>query len=982
MKQVFRLSSGGVIDRSRTLSFRFNGKEYAGYAGDSLASALLANGVRMVSRSFKYHRPRGIYSAGEEEPNALLEIGQGARREPTCRAPQVPLIEGLIAHSQSGWPTLGFDLARILDYTHALWPAGFYNKTFKWPRWHTWEGMLRRLGGLGRPLHEPDPDHYEQVNAHCDVLVCGGGPAGLMAALVAGRAGLRVILADQDTQFGGTLNWEQVGLDGQPAAQWIAEVVAELASLPGVFLLPRTTVAGNYDHNVTTLLQRGDGGNWRECFWTVRPRSIVLATGAIEQGLIFANNDRPGIMLAGAIRHYLNRYAVAAGRQAVIATNNDTAYQTASDLCARGLGVRAVVDSRPQVRDQLRQLLAGLGVPLYTGSRIRNTRGTRGICAVGIETLAGKYRGRVACDLLGVSGGWAARVHLLCHARGALRFDALSQSFLPDRLPSGFRVMGAAAGLADLAGILASAATDSMSLCAELGARSHHVHQPLITQGVIESGQAGAADLRPAQQRQWIDLAHDVTFADAQLAVREGYDLLEHFKRYTTTGMAVDQGKTGNLNAFLALSALTGRSIDDIGTTTFRPPYMPVTLGAIAGCNQGDFYAPRRYLPAHWMHQRLQGHFEDYGGWQRPDWYPQPGETPQAAIERETRAVRTSVGIFDNSAIGKIEVRGPHAAEFLNRIYLNNVHNLAVGRARYGLMLNENGVIIDDGVFSRLADDHFLVNTTSGGVARIMAMFEEFLQCEWTDLRVLVDDVTPQWANFTCAGPRARDLLQNLGTDIDLSPAALPHMAVSSGQLAGETVRLIRVSFSGEPSYEVNLPANRAGGFLASALHQGAEFALAPYGIEALMTLRLEKGYLHVGSDTDGATTPDDVGWGRVARTKQADFIGKRSLNRPANLDPDRKQLVGLLALDKAQRIQAGGHLLVGASRRAPAPTDGWITSAAWSPNLGRYIALAMLRAGRSQQGAVLSVVDDHTTYPVKVVATPFWDRENERLKI
>ena len=981
MKQAFRLPTGGVIDRAQTLSFRFNGRLFNGYAGDSLASALLANGVRMVSRSFKYHRPRGIYSAGEEEPNALLEIGQGARREPTCRAPQVPLVEGLIAHSQNGWPALGFDLARILDYTHPLWPAGFYNKTFKWPSWHAWEGTVRRLSGLGRPLHEPDPDHYEQVNAHCDVLVCGGGPAGLMAALVAGRAGLRVIVADQDVQFGGALNREQVGLDGQPAAQWIAEVVAELASLPGVFLLPRTTVAGNYDHNVTTLLQRGDGDNWRECFWTVRPRRVVLATGAIEQGLIFANNDRPGIMLASAIRHFLNRYAVAAGHQAVIATNNDTAYQTASDLCARGLGVRAVVDSRPQVRGELRQLLAGLGVPLYTGSRIRNTRGTRGICAVSIETLAGKFSGRVPCDLLGVSGGWSARVHLLCHARGSLRFDALSQSFLPDRLPSGFRVVGAAAGLADLGGILAAAATDSMGLCAELGSTSHHVHQPLITQGVIESGQTGAADLHPAKQRQWIDLAHDVTFADAQLAVREGYDLLEHFKRYTTTGMSVDQGKTGNLNAFLALSALTGRSIDDIGTTTFRPPYTPVTLGAIAGRNQGEFYAPRRYLPAHRIHQRLQGQFEDYGGWQRPDWYPQPGETPQAAIEREIRAVRTSAGIFDNSPIGKIEVRGPHAAEFLHRMYLNNVHDLAVGRVRYGLMLNENGVIIDDGVFSRLADDHFLVNTTSGGVARIMSLFEQWLQCEWTDLQVLVDDVTPQWANFTFAGPRARDLLQKLGTGIDLSPAALPHMSVSCGQLAGEMVRLVRVSFSGEASYEVNLPANRAGSFLARALHQGAEFAVTPYGIEALMTLRLEKGYLHVGSDTDGATTPDDVGWGQAARNKQADFIGKRSLYRPANQDPNRKQLVGLLALDTEQRIQAGGHLLIGASRHAPAATDGWITSAAWSPNLGRCIALAMLRAGRSQRGAVLSVIDDHGTYPVKVVATPFWDKENERLK-
>jgi len=981
MKQPFRLAKGGVIDRTRPLSFRFNRQMYTGYAGDTLASALLANGVRFVSRSFKFHRPRGIYSAGEEEPNALLTVGLGEHRELNCRAPQIELKQGLVAHSQTGWPALSFDLGRILDYTHPLWPAGFYNKTFKWPNWHTWEGMVRRMSGLGHVLDEPDPDHYEQLNVRCDLLVCGGGPAGLMAALVAARAGLRVILADQDRQFGGALNWEQIDLDEKPADSWVAEVVAELETLPGVIMLPRTTVMGNYDHNVTTLLQRGDGNSWRECFWTVRPRRIVLATGAIEQGLIFPNNDRPGIMLASAIRHYLNRYAVRAGRSAVIATNNDTAYQTVLDLRRQGVAVNAVVDNRKTVGDELRRQMNQLGIPLHSGARIGNTQGTRGIRSVSIETLEGKRIDRLTCDLLGISGGWAARIHLLCHARGTLKFDALSQSFLPDRLPSGFRVMGSAGGRAALSEILADATTGTISLCQELGFKAFRAHQPLVTRKVIEARQGGPAGLRQAKRRQWIDLAHDVTLADAQLAVREGYDSVEHFKRYTTTGMSVDQGKTGNLNAFLALAELTGKNIESVGTTTFRPPYMPLTLGAIAGRNLAGFYFPKRMLPAHGVHQKLNGAFEDYGGWQRPDYYLRAGESPHAAIHRETRAVREAVGIFDNSPIGKIEVRGPHAAEFLNRIYINNVHQLAVGRSRYGLMLNENGVIIDDGVFSRLADDHFLVNTTSAGVARIVALFEEWLQCEWTDLHVLTDDVTTQWANFTVAGPNARSLLQKLGTSMDLSPEALPHMAVTGGELAGESVRLARISFSGELSYEINLRAGRANHFLAKALDSGPEFGLTPYGIEALMTLRLEKGYLHVGSDTDGETTPDDVGWGRQARNKPTDFIGRRSLFRPANLDPDRKQLIGLVAKETGQVMRAGAHLLLGERRQAPAVTDGWITSAAFSPSLGRYIALAMLRAGRSQQGKVLTAIDEDMRYTATVVATPFWDAENERLK-
>lgn len=977
---AFRLPQGGVIDRDRPLRFRFDGRDLSGYAGDTLASALLANGVRVVARSFKYHRPRGIFSAGEEEPCALVEIGSGAARLPSCRAPVVPLHDGMVARSQQGWPSVNFDVGRLLDYTHPLWPAGFYNKTFKWPHWHAWEGFIRRAAGLGRPLTGPDPDRYEQVNAHCELLICGGGPAGLVAALAAGRAGLRVILADQGEVFGGSLNAERIRLDGRPAAAWVAQVVAELDSLPGVILLPRTVVTAHYDHQVTTLLQTGRETAWRECLWTVRPRRILLATGAIEQGLIFPNNDRPGVMLAAAVRHYLNRYAVVPGRRVVLTTNNDSAYQTVFDLGAEQIPVVAVADSREQVDDAIRRRLRELGVELLTGARISDTRGTRGLREVSIESLDGVRLGRRRCDLLAVSGGWSPRLQLLAQARGELVFDETSQGFLPGRLPSGFAVAGAARGTLGLAETFDESLRTAERLCSESGFAVPAVDLPRVTQAGIETRRTGALHAAPAKRRQWIDLAHDVTFGDAELAVREGYVSVEHFKRYTTTGMSIDQGKTGNLNAFIVLGALTGRTPGEVGTTTFRPPCLPVTLGAIAGRATGEFHAPRRYLPAHTVHRETGACFGDYG-WQRPDAYPRAGESLHQAVQREALAVRQRVGIFDNSPIGKIELRGPDAAEFLNRIYMNQVLTLPTGRVRYGLMLNENGVIIDDGVFARLGPQHFLVNTTSTGLPRIVAMMEQWLQCEWPDLRVLVDDVTTQWANFTFAGPKSRALLTLLGTDIDLAKAALPHMSVASGTVAGCRARILRVSFSGEMSFEINVPARLAASFLRAALDAGQALGVTAYGIEALMILRLEKGYLHVGSDTDGSSTPDDVGWGRVARNKVSDYVGRRSLLRAHNQGAERKQLVGLEAVVADQVLRPGAHLLPGENHQPPAQTDGWISSAAYSPKLGRHIALGVLTGGRSRIGELLTACDEKQRYRLRVTGTVFYDPHNERLR-
>ncbi len=979
-----RLPEGGRIDREQPIDFTFNGKPLSGFAGDTLASALLANEVDVVGRSFKYHRPRGIFSAGEEEPTALVEIGEGARRQPTCRAPMVPLRQGLVANSQHCWPSVDFDIGRAFDFSHVFWPAGFYNKTFKWPNWKTWEGLVRRSAGMGRPLTEPDPDHYEHVNAHCDLFICGGGPTGLMAALVAGQAGLRVIVADQAEALGGVLNYEHIQIDGRTGHDWARQAARELKELPNVIALPRTLVAGNYDHNVTTLLQRGDpdhavNGSWRECYWTVRPRHVLLAAGAIEQGLIFGNNDRPGIMLAGAARHYLNRYAVVPGKNAIIATNNDSAYQTVLDLHRKNIRISCVVDAREVIDAQLRQRVEDLGVEIIAGTRVSDTRGGRKIREARLVSGDGQSAGSRACDLLAVSGGWAPRIHLLCHARGGLKFDTRAQCFLPDRLPSGFSVIGAAAGHNDLTTIFSDAHAAAVQLCWELGAKAAPTPIPVVTHSPVESGRVHEMPLLQGKQRQWIDLAHDVTSADAELAVREGFVSVEHFKRYTTTGMSVDQGKTGNLNAFIALGSLTDRDTGSVGTTTFRPPYMPVTLGAISGRSHGEFYFPHRYLPAHTLHEKLKGRYDDYG-WQRPECYPREGESEDDAVHREARAVRAGVGVFDNSPIGKIEVRGPNAAEFLNRIYMNNALTLKPGSARYGLMLNDNGIIIDDGVFVRF-DDFFLVHTTSAAVERIAAMMEEWLQCEWTDLKVLVDDTTTQWANFTIAGPRARDVLNELGTDIDISADSLPHMSAAQGSVWNLDARIVRVSFSGELSFEINIPADNATAFLQAILEAGEAFCITPYGIETLMLLRTEKGYLHVGSDTDGTSTPDDVGWGHVARRKATDYVGKRSLLRSGARDADRKQFVGLAVINPKQPVQAGGHVLLGSYREPPATTEGWVTSAYYSPNLERYIALAVVSGGSDRLGEIVTVCDADQRFNAKIVSPVFYDPENLKLK-
>ena len=981
--QLMRLETGGRIDRDKPLSFTFDGKRYGGFKGETLASALLANEVRVVGRSFKYHRPRGILAAGAEECNALVTVGQGDLEEPNIRATLQPLYDGLTARSQNCWPGVRFDIGRSLDYLHFLWPAGFYNKTFIWPHWRWYEGFIRRLSGLGKLPPGEDPDHYVHHNAHCDVLVVGGGPAGLSAALAASEHGLRVVLIEQDSLLGGSLLWSEGNIDGDQGDAWLENTVSVLRQRDNVILLTNTTASASFDHRVVIACEMvndrrimGQGEGPRQRLWKVHAREIVLATGAIEQPLVFANNDRPGIMLASAVQQYCNRYAVAPGKRIAIATNNDSAYRVAHVLRSAGIDVVAMIDARQKLSGKVARQVRDQGMTVFHNAVPLDCRGDKGVRSVSVakrgspDTMA-----TLQCDCIAMAGGWQPAVHLFTQARGRLRYDKSLGAFVPDETPPHVHVAGMVAGALSLddaleQGRVAGLAAVGDGLQARPRTRSKNT-------GALHIERAGC-EQRP--DRQWIDFQYDVTLQDIDIATAENYTSVEHMKRYTTAGMSVDQGKTSNVNALLALAERTGRTPGDVGTTTFRPFYMPVTLGAVAGRDSGEFYAPVQRSPLFACHEQLNARFEDYGTWRRPRVYPRNGESEQQAVAREAVAARTSVAVFDGSPLGKIEVYGPGAAEFLNRVYINNVTSLKTGRARYGLMLNENGIIIDDGIFARLADEHYLVHTTSAGASRIHAWMEALLQGDWPDLDVLLTPVTSQWANIAVSGPRSRELMERLEPGIDLSGNGLPHMAIATGTLDGIPVRVLRASYTGELCYELNVPADRGEALWNRLLQLGEDLQPVPIGIETLTVLRTEKGYLHVGSDTDGNTTPGDVGWGHVADSKQGEFLGKRSLSRPHNVSNGRFEFVGLTPVGEGGVLAAGAHVIDVKHSGAPAPTQGYVTSACYSPNLQRYVGLGLVQDGSKRLGEKVNVYDNGRVQPAQLSTPAAWDPEGDRL--
>ena len=991
--QKFRLAEGGRIDRDRPLAFTFNNKTHYGYQGDTLASALLANGVRVVGRSFKYHRPRGILSAGVEEANALVRVGNGGLEEPNVRATMQPLYEGLAAYSQNCWPSVNFDLGRWTDFVHGMWSAGFYNKTFMWPNWHWYEGVIRRAAGLGRIPPTDDPDHYVHKNIHCDVLICGAGPAGLTAALAAAETGARVILVEHDQELGGSLLWDKTDIDGSASAIWLNNIVEALTNHANVTLVSHATASAFFDHNLVLVNEKVSDsrcektGLPRERLWKIRTREVILATGAIEQPLVFPYNDRPGIMLASAVQQYLNRYAVTAGQRLILATNNNVAYQTALDLLDAGVTVECIIDSRANMSGDIPTQVRERGVTVFQNCVPIATSGDSAIRAVRIArrdpaTPAGLHTvATVACDCLGMSGGFQPTVHLLSQTHGKLRYENTLGAFVPDQIPAHVHVIGAAAGVIDLNNILTTAFETGVSAAKATGANKTVQHAiPQVASTKTTELELERVAIKQNPSRQWIDFLYDVTLSDISMAVDENFVSVEHLKRYTTAGMSVDQGKTSNINALIALADFTRRPPEAVGTTTFRPFYMPVTLGAIAGRQRRDFYAPKQRSPIYACHESLQAEFWDYGTWHRPAAYPREQESLHDAVTRETIATRQGVGLFDGSPLGKIEVSGRDAAEFLHRLYVNNVLTLKVGRARYGLMLNENGTIIDDGIFAHLSENHFLVHTTSGGASRILAWMEEWSQGEWPDLDVVLTSVTSQWANVAVSGPDARKLLEKLDCNIDFTNGAFPHMSIREGKIGNTPTRIMRASFTGELGYELNVPADYGASLWQQLLDLGAEFNITPIGIETLMVLRTEKGFLHVGGDTDGNTAPADIGWGVAVDKKQTDFIGKRSLRRPNNVRAGRLQYVGLAPDDGGRTIAAGAHVINESDTTAPAPTQGYVTSACYSPNLKRWVALGLVKDGQNRMGERINIFHKGQVQSAVITGVTTYDPDGERL--
>lgn len=950
----YRLEKGGRIDRSRRVTFSFDGKEYQGFAGDSLASALLANGVMLFGRSFKYHRPRGVMAAGSEEPNALVSVDRGPGRfTPNLRATNVEIHDGLRATSQNRWPSLKTDFGAINDRLGMFFPAGFYNKTFMWPRsfWdRLYEPAIRKMAGLGDAPTQEDPDSYTATYAHCDLLIIGAGPAGIDSALEAAATSKRVILIDEQDEMGG-------GALADPALwQWLQRSVKALADEPNVTILTRTTAFGFYHDNFIGAVQRltdhlpTAGESPREKLWRIRAGEVILAQGAIERPLVFDGNDTPGVMLSSAAKVFANRFGVAVGQSMALIAAHDSGWHDVFALSKMGVGIAAIVDVRETVDPALIKQAADLGIAVKLSHSVIGVAGRHAVKAIEIAHMDGTGIRNIACDALLMAGGWTPSVHLWSHSKGSLKWRDDLGAYVPDQPNENARCVGACSGNWDF-------------------------------------GHGAVTDVLPTPMDQtrikaFVDFQNDVTAKDIKLAVREGFRSIEHIKRYTTNGMATDQGKTSNLNGLQIASMALGKSVADIGLTTFRPPYTPQTFGALAGHAKGELFQPLRKSP-------IDGWAEDHGAvfelvaqWRRARFFPQAGEDMHAAVNRECVAVRSSVGIFDASTLGKIEVVGPDAAEFLNRMYTNPWKALEPGRCRYGLLLKEDGFITDDGVSARLAPDRFHLTTTTGGAARVLNMMEDYLQTEWPDLNVWLTSTTEQYAVIALQGPNARRVLEPLVEGIDLSAEAFPHMAIREGLICGTQTRLFRVSFTGELGFEINVPAACGRAIWERLMAVGAQYHITPYGTEAMHVLRAEKGFIIVGQDTDGTVTPYDAGLDWAVGKKKADFVGKRSLARPDIIAAGRKQLVGLLTDDPTVVLQEGAQIVADPNQPIPMKMIGHVTSSYWSEALGRSIALALVADGRGKMGETLFIPMPGQTHRAQVSELLFYDPEGARLHV
>ncbi|MFN0217326.1 MAG: sarcosine oxidase subunit alpha family protein [Hyphomicrobium sp.] len=1009
-------SATARIDPNYPLHFTFDGRRMNGFAGDTLASALLANGQRMLGRSFKYGRPRGIVGAGPEEPNALVQVETGALTIPNLKATQVELYEGLSARRTTGWPTLEFDLKSFGGCFARFMPAGFYYKTFKWPAslWPRFEHIIRHAAGYGSSPVDPDPETYDHKHHHADVLVVGGGAAGLLAALAAGRAGLHVVLVDEQNELGGwLLSAPNAVVGGKTAIAWLNNIIGELRSLPNVRVMSRTCAIALHDMNLVQAVeqvqdhvppQQRKPGKPRQTLHRIRADRVVLASGAIDRPLVFGANDVPGVFTASAITTYLNRYAVAAGRNVLILTSNDHAYQGACDLARAGSSV-VLADARQNINPEWEKRARAANVNIMAGYGIAEARGGREVKSarlVKLDATQNAVTGNgptIDCDAIGSSGGLSPTVHLFCHDGGRPQWDETRLAFIAPataRAKAGIYCVGAVSGEFGIQNALEQTRQTMTDLLTAIGKSNAVASYPIATDepDVVAARRIfrvpdGKREGRG--KKAFVDLQNDVAASDIHLAVRENYRSIEHIKRYTALGFGTDQGKLSNVNGFAIAADALGKTIPEVGTTTYRPAYTPVTFGTLAGPHERDTFEPRRYTAMHASHVTRGAEFELVGQWLRPWYFPKPSEDLHASVRRECLAARRGVGMMDASTLGKIDICGKDVREFLNRVYANAWTQLAPGKCRYGLMLDENGMVFDDGVTACIADDHFVMTTTTGGAARVMTWLEKWHQTEWPSLDVYMTSVTDHWATAAVVGPKSRNVLAKVCEGIDLSPTAFKFMDWREGTVAGVPARVFRISFSGELAFEVNVDASYGYHVWEALMQAGAEFGITPYGTETMHVLRAEKGFIIVGQDTDGSMTPFDLdmAWA-VAMKKPFSFIGKRSFARSDTARTDRKQLVGLLTDDPETVLKEGAQIIETDRITTPMPMIGHVTSSYHSPELGRSIAMAVVRDGIRRRGEdgvkagrdVLYAWAGGKAHKVKVVSAVFIDPEGARQNV
>ncbi|MEQ1942869.1 sarcosine oxidase subunit alpha [Mesorhizobium sp. VNQ89] len=986
-----RATSGGLIDRSRSIRFSFDGQEFTGHPGDTLASALLANGVTLLGRSFKCHRPRGLLAAGVDEPNALVTILRGEAREPNIQGTMLEIYDGLKVVSQNRFPSLGLDVGAINQLGGKVLGAGFYYKTFMGPVigplkgtrfWMFSEHFIRRAAGLGKAGTAADPSRYERMNAFCDLLVVGSGPAGLMAAKAAGEIGKRIILAEQDARFGGSANWSDETIDGQPASDWAAATVRELARMPNVRVLPRTSVWGYYDGNTIAALERVTDhkpsprrGEPRQRHWTIRAGTVVLATGAFERPLVFPGNDRPGVMLANAAERYAAEYGVMPGEKIAVLTNNDGAYRSALALREAGCQVVAIIDVRAEISETARAIAVRTGAEILTGRAVTATEGGKKLHCIKVQAFdaaTGQISGdprSIDVDCLLMSGGWSPVINLASQAGAKAEWNERLQAFLPPKDTDGWVGAGGFNGTFSLdaalsEGFAAGGGTDTGLL-------------PATSSDDLDIAPAPVFEIA-AKGKAFVDFQHDVTSDDVRLAHREGFQSVEHLKRYTTLGMATDQGKTSNVPGLAIMANALGKQIPEVGTTRFRPPFAPVTIGALAAERYGEI-RPERLTPMHDWHVENGATLYSAGLWHRPMIFGLPGETVEQAYVREARTTREAAGIADVSTLGKIAVQGPDAADFLDRIYTNMFSTLPVGKARYGLMLREDGLVLDDGTTWRLAEHDFLMTTTTANAGKVMQHLEYLLDVIWPELKVTLTSVTDQWAGASIAGPKSRDILAACVTGTKVDNETLPFMGIVHGEIDRAPVMICRLSFSGELAYEVYSGAGHGTHVWQALTAAGKPFGLVPYGLEALGTMRIEKGHV-TGAEIDGRVTARDLHLDWML-SKKKPFVGSMMMDREGLVAPDRLQLVGILSRDNIP-LNGGAHIVEELDRDNPHGSIGHLTAACYSPTLGQYIGLALVKAGKSRHGQRAFISDPLRKRfgPVEIVSHHFYDPEGKRM--